>query len=181
MSLFDTLKDHVKSQAMKTIEHVATARDGGSMLLKYGEENYILDHAIGSKTRGQIFKGISNRNREDISADLDAEIRNAYWLRYAKDLPRPEPESGVYDFKDQLPEPEPAPSVSLYNLLDHTAEDLQVMVHAAETMIRNMEPVKESFPKFYPSCIAWKRIFEQARIEVIMKDKTAKEITNQTK
>jgi hypothetical protein len=97
-------------------------------------------------------------------------------------------DSGSYIFDKPFPQPESAqavheekPTVSLYNLLDHTAEDLQVMVHAAETMIRNMEPVKGAFPKFYPSCIAWKRIFEQARIEVIMKDKTAKEINEQTK
>lgn len=145
---------------MKTIEHVATARDGGSMLLKYGEENYILDHAIGSKTRGQVFKGVSNRNREDISVDLEAEIRNAYWLRYAKDLPRPEPESGVYDFKDQQPEPEPAPTVSLYNLLDYSVDQLDHIHNVLTLGLQKLDSIKLAKSSTYMDGAAFARILE---------------------
>jgi hypothetical protein len=88
MSLFETLSEISKQHVIDaSIEHVATCRDGGSMLLKFEGENYLLDHGIGSKTRGRIFKGSNHRERESITPDLDIRIRAAYSDKYGKCLP----------------------------------------------------------------------------------------------
>lgn len=81
-------------------------------------------------------------------------------------------------------EPEPAPTVSLYNLLDHSVADLAYLLHCVRKEIAFMYPHKKSNANAYTSICAWATILETAHKEACKKDseawaeKTAKEILN---
>lgn len=97
-------------------------------------------------------------------------------------------DSGSYKFESPVTEPEPAPTLSLYNLLDHSREDLDILHGIVKSFTRDkIEPIKENVPAHYTSAIAWIGILETAMKELERRDsealaeKTAKEITNQTK
>jgi hypothetical protein len=86
--------------------------------------------------------------------------------------------SGAYKF-EKLETVEEKPTVSLYNLLDHSLTDLDILHGIVRAFTREqIEPIKESVPAHYTSAIAWMRILESAIKE---RDKTAKEINEQTK
>jgi hypothetical protein len=88
--------------------------------------------------------------------------------------------AGSYTFEKPA-DPEPAPSVSLYNLLDHSEADIDIAIKAFQYyeafMLRDG---KMKYPKAYPTTIAWIRIFQQAKSEA-WAEKTAKEINETTK
>lgn len=70
-----------------------------------------------------------------------------------------------------IPEPEPAPTVSLYNLLDHSREDLDILHSIVRSFTRDkIEPIKENVPAHYTSAIAWIRILETAMKEREQRD-----------
>lgn len=78
---------------------------------------------------------------------------------------------------------EPAPTVSLYNLLDHSRNDLDILHGMVSHYLSiHIEPKKESAPAHYKSAMAWVRIIETAIKEREQRDseawaeKTAKEI-----
>lgn len=77
---------------------------------------------------------------------------------------------------------EPAPTVSLYNLLDHSPEDLRRLSIAVRDQIRSIDDIKLSLADTYTSLCAWKTLIDSAIIEKHQRDseawaeKTAKEI-----
>lgn len=82
-------------------------------------------------------------------------------------------------------EPEPAPTVSLYNLLDHSEKDLIVGIVALNNEAERIYDQRESSSKMadaYTSLCAWAKIFNTAIKEKRDRDseawaeKTAKEI-----
>lgn len=77
---------------------------------------------------------------------------------------------------------EPAPTVSLYNLLDHSPSDLEYLLNCVRRRITDLEPNKLIMPSTYAALCAWAAIIETAIKERQAKDseawaeKTAKEI-----
>lgn len=100
------------------------------------------------------------------------------------------PDAGQYTFvKPELQarlvipeEPEPAPMVSLYNLLDHSPEHLRILWDAVDSMEQRVRPHKLAMADTYTTLVAWMAIIKTAAIEASTKDseawaeKTAKEI-----
>lgn len=92
--------------------------------------------------------------------------------------------SGIYTFEKPA-EPEPAPSLSLYNLLDHSTKDLLVAMVAMKNEAERIYDQRESSQNMadaYTSLCAWTKIFDTAIREKKDRDseqwaeKTAKEI-----
>jgi hypothetical protein len=89
--------------------------------------------------------------------------------------------SGSYTFEKPA-EPEPAPSVSLYNLLDHSEEDLNFLWDCVSIMETKIRPHKLSMSESYMKCASWMTIIAGAIREKKDRDseqwaeKTAKEI-----
>lgn len=77
---------------------------------------------------------------------------------------------------------EPAPTVSLHNLLDHSAQDLRTLSVAVRDQIKSIEDIKLSVASTYTSLCAWKALIDSAITEKHQRDseawadKTAKEI-----
>lgn len=96
-------------------------------------------------------------------------------------------DSGSYKFENPVTEPEPAPTVSLYNLLDHSPQDLRNLAIAVRNQVRDMEEIKFKLPDTYTSLCAWATILESAIKERHVIDseawaeKTAKEINETIK
>jgi hypothetical protein len=104
-------------------------------------------------------------------------------------------DSGSYIFDKPFPQPESAqavheekPTVSLYNLLDHSPKDLEVLLDSLSRMEQSVHPFKlSSLGELYSTVVAWMRIIEGAikerkyRDSEAWADKTAKEINEQTK
>lgn len=78
----------------------------------------------------------------------------------------------------KVDKPEPAPTVSLYNLLDHSREDLDILHGIVKSFTRDkIEPIKENVPAHYTSAIAWIRILETAMKEREQRDSEASNST----
>lgn len=96
------------------------------------------------------------------------------------DINKQHANAGEYYFEKPRVQEEPAPTVSLYNLLDHSEEDIDIAIKAFQDyeafMLRDG---KMKYPKAYPTTIAWIRIFQQAKSEA-WAEKTAKEINEET-
>lgn len=77
---------------------------------------------------------------------------------------------------------EPAPTVSLYNLLDHSARDLEYLLQCIRREEQHLEPHKLLVANTYTAICAWAAIIETAHTERVKRDseawaeKTAKEI-----
>lgn len=77
---------------------------------------------------------------------------------------------------------EPSPTVSLYNLLDHSPSDLEYLLNCVRRRITDLEPNKLIMPSTYAALCAWAAIIETAIKERQAKDseawaeKTANEI-----
>jgi hypothetical protein len=88
---------------------------------------------------------------------------------------------------DQLPEPEPAPSESLYNLLDHSFDDLNFLLECASKREIYLYPMKLTMADSYMRCVSWMTIIQGAIREKKDRDseqwaeKTAKEINEAAK
>lgn len=98
--------------------------------------------------------------------------------------------SGSYTFESPVTEPEPAPTVSLYNLLDHSAKDLIVAMVAFKNEAERIYDQRESSDNMahaYTSLCAWAKIFDTAindkrdRDSLAWAEKTAKEINETIK
>jgi hypothetical protein len=94
--------------------------------------------------------------------------------------------SGEYKF--EKPETvEERPTVSLYNLLDHSFSDLLCAQIAFKNEADRIYDQRERMPEAYTSLCAWSLLFEAAAKEVqdrdseAWADKTAKEINEETK
>jgi hypothetical protein len=97
--------------------------------------------------------------------------------------------SGAYKF--EKPETvEEKPTVSLYNLLDHSPKDLLIAMVAFKNEAERIYDQRQSSSNMadaYTSLCAWSLLFETAAKEVqdrdseAWADKTAKEINEQTK
>lgn len=88
---------------------------------------------------------------------------------------------GIID--EFMKEPEPAPTVSLYNLLDQSEIDLAI---AATVFTQEADRLKNSLTKVSETLYAWATLFKAAINEKKDRDseawaeKTAKEITKDT-
>lgn len=81
-------------------------------------------------------------------------------------------------------EPEPAPTVSLYNLLDHSAGQLRTLQYAVRKWIIEIETLSKTPDDnpYYTDLTAWSRLLSDAELQKDRADseawaeKTAKEI-----
>ena len=55
------------------IEHIATARDGGTQLIEVDGIRYHIDHRIGTKTKGRIYDDHPAKGKL-IDSDLERQI-----------------------------------------------------------------------------------------------------------
>lgn len=81
-----------------------------------------------------------------------------------------------------LAEQEPTPTVSLYNLLDHSDDDLDFLLDCADRREKELRPMKLAMNESYMKAVSWINIIEGALREKRDRDseawaeKTAKEI-----
>jgi hypothetical protein len=94
--------------------------------------------------------------------------------------------SGSYKF--EKPETvEETPTVSLYNLLDHSEDQLMILLTAVCQMEIEVRPYKLTRAETYTGLCAWRLLIEtamkerQTRDSEAWADKTANEINEQTK
>lgn len=59
-------------------------------------------------------------------------------------------------------EPEPAPSVSLYNLLDHSDADLDFLLDCAKKREEELRPMKLALNESYMKAVSWMTIISGA-------------------
>lgn len=92
-------------------------------------------------------------------------------------------DAGQYKFAElPAPEPEPAPTVSLYNLLDHSHEDLIFLWNCANKVEIELRPNKLAMADSYQKAVSWMNIIAGALRERQDRDseawatQTAKEI-----